>query len=184
MGFEIPEDGSLTGLVLAASRDLLDPNFNQTLVYIAEHGPDGTLGLVMNRPLDKKLGEVALSPDIPKALQQIPVFQGGPVKTTALLFARFQRGKNDEQLQCQIVANPEELIELPKREWVRAFAGHSGWSAGQLERELSEGAWQVCRPHTAMLEESAPNAMWEAFVGKDQRWRKLQPLLPKNTGLN
>ena len=76
MGFEIPEDGSLTGLVLAASRDLLDPNFNQTLVYIAEHGPDGTLGLVMNRPLDKKLGEVALSPDLPKALQQIPVFPG------------------------------------------------------------------------------------------------------------
>jgi len=184
MGFEIPEGESLTGLVLAASRDLLDPNFSQTLVYIAEHGPDGALGLVMNRPLDKKLGEVAVSSDLPKALQQIPVFQGGPVKANALLFARFQRGKNDEQLHCQIVANPQELIELPKREWVRAFAGHSGWSAGQLERELSEGSWLVCRPHRAMLEDSVPNAMWEAFVGKDQRWRKLQSLLPKNTGLN
>src|SRR6266404_173978 len=61
MGFEIPEGESLAGLVLVASRDLLDPNFHQTLVYIAEHGPEGTLGLVMNRPLDKKLGEVALS---------------------------------------------------------------------------------------------------------------------------
>ena len=184
MGFEIPEGESLAGLVLAASRDLLDPHFHQTLVYIAEHGPDGTLGLVMNRPLDKKLSEVALSPDLPKALEQIPVFQGGPVKTTALLFARFQRGKNDEQLSCQIVADPQELIELPKREWVRAFAGHAGWSAGQLERELSEGSWLVCRPHTAMLEESTQNTLWEAFVGQDQRWRKLQPFLPKNTGLN
>jgi len=27
-------------------------------------------------------------------------------------------------------------------------------------------------------------AIWEAFVGEDQRWRKLLPLLPKNTGLN
>ena len=184
MGFEIPEGESLAGLVLAASRDLLDPHFHQTLVYIAEHGPDGTLGLVMNRPLDKKLSEVALSPDLPKALEQIPVFQGGPVKTTALLFARFQRGKTDEQLSCQIVADPQELIELPKREWVRAFAGHAGWSAGQLDRELSEGSWLVCRPHTAMLEESVQNTMWEAFVGQDQRWRKLQPFLPKNTGLN
>ena len=184
MGFEIPEGESLAGLVLAASRDLLDPNFNQTLVYVAEHGPEGTLGLVMKRPLNKKLSEVALSPDLPKSLEQIPVFQGGPVKTTALLFARFKRGKNDEQLSCQIVADPQELIELPKREWVRAFAGHAGWSKGQLERELSEGSWLVCRPHTAMFEESVPNAMWEAFVGQDQRWRKLQPLLPKNTGLN
>src|SRR6266404_6159705 len=118
MGFEIPEGESLMGLVLAASRDLLDPNFHQTLVYIAEHGPDGTLGVVMNRPLGKKLGEVALSPDLPKVLQQIPVFQGGPVKTNALLFARFDRGKNDEQLCCQIVADPQELTELPKQEWV------------------------------------------------------------------
>ena len=68
MGFEIPEDGSLTGLVLAASRDLLDPNFNQTLVYVVEHGPDGALGLVMNRPLDKKLGEVARSSSKDQAL--------------------------------------------------------------------------------------------------------------------
>jgi putative transcriptional regulator len=184
MGFEIPEGESLVGLVLAASRDLQDPNFHQTLVYIAEHSPAGTLGLVMNRPLDKKLGEVALSQDLPEVLRGIPVFQGGPVKMTALLFARFKRGKNDEQLKCQIVADPQELVELPKREWVRAFAGHAGWSGGQLEQELSEGSWLVCRPHTAMLEDSTPGALWEAFVGKDQRWRKLQPLLPKNTGLN
>src|SRR6266403_6364205 len=151
MGFEIPEGESLAGLVLAASRDLLDPHFHQTLVYIAEHGPDGTLGLVMNRPLDKKLSEVALSPDLPKALEQIPVFQGGPVKTTALLFARFQRGKNDEQLSCQIVADPQELIELPKREWVRAFAGHAGWSAGQLERVFwgASSSIAVCGRHTS-----------------------------------
>ena len=184
MGFEVSQGESLTGLVLAASPDLLDPNFHQTLVYIAEHGPGGTLGLVMNRPLDKKLGEVALAPDLPEALRDIAVFQGGPVKTTSLLFARFKRGKNDEELKCQVVAGPQQLIELPKREWVRAFGGHSGWSAGQLERELGEGSWVVCRPHTAMLEAAVPTAMWEAFIGKDQRWRKLQPLLPKNTGLN
>jgi putative transcriptional regulator len=185
MGFEISKGESLVGMVLAASTELLDPNFHRTLVYIAEHGPEGALGLVMNRPINKKLGEVAESPDLPDALRDTPVFRGGPVKPTGLVLARFRRGKSDEELHCQIVADPQELIETPKRaSWIRAFAGYAGWSGGQLETELNERSWVVCRPHTAMLEEPVPPAIWEAFIGEDQRWRKLLPLLPKNTGLN
>ena len=169
---------------MAASTELLDPNFHRTLVYIAEHNPAGALGLVMNRPINKTLGEVALAPDLPEVLRGTPVFQGGPVKPTALVLARFQRGKSDEEVRCQIATDPHQLIEPGEQGWVRAFAGYAGWSGGQLETELNEHSWIVCRPHTAMLEEPVPPALWEAFVGEDQRWRKLLPLLPKNTGLN
>jgi putative transcriptional regulator len=184
MAFELPQGESLAGFVLAASSALVDPNFYRTVVYIAEHNPEGALGLVMNRPINKKLGEVALTADLPDALQDTLVFQGGPVKPTALLLARFQRGTNDEELHCQIAADPDQLLKPKKRGWIRAFAGYAGWSEGQLEKELEERAWIVCRPHTAMLEVPVPSTLWEAFVGEDQRWRKLLPLLPKNTGLN
>jgi len=184
MAFELPQGESLGGLVLAASSGLLDPNFYRTVVYIAEHGPEGALGLVMNRPVNKKLGEVALTPVIPPSLRDALVFQGGPVKPEALVLARFQRGTDDEELHCQIVADPQQLLKPSKHEWIRAFAGYAGWGEGQLERELDERAWIVCRPHTAMLEVPVPSTLWEAFVGEDQRWRKLWPLLPKNTGLN
>ncbi|HVM62581.1 MAG TPA: YqgE/AlgH family protein [Verrucomicrobiae bacterium] len=184
MPFAFEHGESVAGLVLAASSNLLDPNFHRTLVYIAEHSPSGALGMVMNRPIHKTLGEVAQSPDLPDSLRTTPVFQGGPVRPTALLLARFQRGRTDEELLCQIVANPYELVEPRRRGWVRAFAGYAGWGEGQLERELSENSWVVCRPHTAMLEQPVPPAIWEAFVGKDQRWRKLIALLPKCTGLN
>src|SRR5258708_33591055 len=102
MAFELPQGESLAGMVLAASAALLDPNFCRTVVYIAEHGPDGALGLVMNRPINKKLSEVALAPDLPEALRDALVFQGGPVKPTALVLARFQRGTSDEELHCPI----------------------------------------------------------------------------------
>lgn len=185
MPFEFKEQDSLTGAVLAAAPELLDPNFHQTLVFIAEHGAKGALGFVMNRPLDKKLGEVSASPDLPDALRDIPVLQGGPVKPTGLLLARFQRGHSDEELRCEILADPQELNESAKPgSWVRAFAGHSGWDAGQLESELGERAWNVCLPHIAMLEEPGAPALWHAFVSADQRWRKLRPLLPKNKELN
>ena len=184
MGFELPKGESLAGLVLAASTELLDPNFHRTLVNIAEHSPEGALGLVMNRPINKKLGEVAESPDLPDSLRDTPVFRGGPVKPTGLVLARFRRGKSDEELHCQIAADPMELIVSRKRGWIRAFAGYAGWSEGQLEAELSQRSWVVCRPHTALLEVPVPPAIWEAFISEDQRWRKLLPLLPKNTGLN
>ena len=185
MGFEFQERASLTGLALAAAPELLDPNFHETVVYIAEHGAHGALGFVMNRPLDKKLSEVTTSTELPAALRDISVFQGGPVKPTALVFARFQRGKNDEELRCEIVADPAELATVGKQPGrIRAYAGYAGWGEGQLERELQERAWKVCRPHVALLEEPVPPALWSAFAGKDQRWRKLQSLLPKNTGQN
>ncbi len=114
MGFELPKGETLTGLVLAASAELLDPNFHRTVVYIAEHTVEGALGLVMNRPINKKLGEVAESPDLPDALRDTPVFRGGPVKPTGLVLARFERGKSDEELHCQIVADPMELIVAAK----------------------------------------------------------------------
>jgi len=185
MVFAFHEGQSLTGMVLAASPGLLDQNFHQTLVFIAEHNEEGALGFVMNRPLGRKLGEVSTSGDLPAALREVFVLQGGPVKPTGLLLARFERGKTDEELQCEIFSDLEELSGPSKPGgWTRAFAGHAGWQEGQLEAELRERAWLVCRPHTAMMEEPVPPALWPAFVSEDQRWRKLQPLLPKTTSLD
>lgn len=185
MTFEFKELDSLKGAVLAATPELLDPNFHQTLVFIVEHGAEGTLGLVMNRPLEKKLGEVSDAAELPKALRDVPVLQGGPVKPMGLLLARFQRGASDEELSCQIFADPQEIDKTPQPgSWVRAFAGHSGWDVGQLEGELGQRAWNICPPHIALLEEPGAPALWQAFIGKDQRWRTLRPLLPKNRELN
>lgn len=185
MAFEFQERASLTGLVLVAMPQLLDPNFHETVVYIAEHGAQGALGLVMNRPLKRKLGEVTTSDDLPNALRNVSVYQGGPVKPMGLVFARFRRGKTDEELRCEIVSDPSELADAGEQSsHIRAFTGYAGWGEGQLERELREHAWKVCPPHVVLLEEPAPPALWAAFVGEDQRWRKLQSLLPKGTELN
>ena len=181
MGFEFQESASLSGLVLAAAPELLDPNFHKTVVFIAEHGAAGALGFVMNRPLGRKLVDFTKAADLPGKLQDLPIFEGGPVKPNGLLFARFARGGSDEELVCEIVVDPQVLGALGG---VRAFAGYAGWGEGQLERELMEHSWKVCRPHVALLEEPVPPALWPAFVSEDQRWRTLQSLLPKNTGEN
>lgn len=180
MGFELPEGESLSGMVLVAQPILLDPNFHQTVVYIAEHSPAGALGFVMNRPLGRTLSEVVKAADIPAGLGGVDVFLGGPVKPGGLLFARFQRGEDLERVRCEIISDPTKGSSAG----VRAFAGYSGWGEGQLERELSEDSWKVVRPHAALLELPVPTELWSAFVSEDQRWRKLYSRLPKFTGNN
>lgn len=185
MIFKFHEGQSLLGTILAASPELTDPNFHQTLVFMVEHDAAGALGLVMNRPLGKKLRELSESDDLPEGLRDLVVFRGGPVRPTGLLLAWFERGKTDEELRCETFTDPQKLVALHQRRgWMRAFAGYAGWQEGQLESELRERAWLVCRPHTALMEEPVPPALWQAFVGEDQRWRKVHSLLPKARELN
>ncbi|MFQ5554088.1 MAG: YqgE/AlgH family protein, partial [Acidimicrobiia bacterium] len=69
---------SLIGRLLVATPHLYDPNFYRTVVWIVEHGSEGALGLVLNRPTTEALGDhlpgwaaAAVAPHV--------VFVGGPV---------------------------------------------------------------------------------------------------------
>src|SRR4026207_1757255 len=69
------------GVFLVASPSLNDPNFRQTVVLVLEHGPEGTLGVILNRTTDVLLSEVL--PDV-GALKGTThrLFAGGPVRAT------------------------------------------------------------------------------------------------------
>jgi putative transcriptional regulator len=79
----------VSGQLLIAGPTLLDPNFQRTVVLMIEHGPEGALGLVLNRTSESAVGEAVseleglLEPDS-------PVFVGGPVQPSGLIvLARF-----------------------------------------------------------------------------------------------
>jgi putative AlgH/UPF0301 family transcriptional regulator len=46
------------GVVLIATPALRDPNFRQTVILLCEHGPEGALGVVLNRPTEMNITEV------------------------------------------------------------------------------------------------------------------------------
>ena len=55
------------GIFLIAAPSLRDPNFRQTVVLLCEHGADGALGVVVNRPTAMSVSE---------ALPQVPILEG------------------------------------------------------------------------------------------------------------
>ena len=48
---------TLRGQLLVAAPILHDPNFHRTVVLVAEHGEEGAMGLVLNRPTDTSVGD-------------------------------------------------------------------------------------------------------------------------------
>ena len=138
---------SLKGRLLVATPALFDPNFRRTVVLVGEHGEEGAMGLVLNRPSEVTVGE-AVPPLAVVADPDSRVHVGGPVQPEAVLvLAEF----TDPSAAATIVVGDigfassegdlESVGEAVRR--ARVFAGYSGWGPGQLEAELEEESWLV-----------------------------------------
>src|SRR4051794_24716781 len=126
-------DGTLRGQLLVASPALSDPNFARSVVLITEHGSDGAMGVVLNRPSEIEVDDVA--PELAEVAAGEPVFIGGPVQPQGLVvLADFE---DVSEAAWTIVADVgfvaaetdyADLPELVRRG--RVYAGYSGWGAG------------------------------------------------------
>src|ERR1041385_4734972 len=80
---------TLAGSLLLAHPAMRDPNFRHSVVLMSAHNAEGAMGVVLNRPLGKRLGELsgdfALGP-----LAGVPLFKGGPVQTDQLVLVAWQ----------------------------------------------------------------------------------------------
>ena len=142
---------SLRGKLLLAGPVLKDPNFERSVVFIAEHTEDGAMGLVLNRPAEALVDEAV--PDLAWLADDDPhVWVGGPVAETAVIvLAEWDQPslagalvEDDLGFVGADADGPEQLDGAIRR--ARVFAGHAGWGPGQLEEELAEDAWIVEPP--------------------------------------
>ncbi len=133
---------SLAGQLLLAHPVLRDPNFRRTVVLLSGHDADGAMGVVLNRPLGKQLGELntqfAMGP-----LAGVPLYAGGPVESDHLLLVSWQWIVAEQAFQLTFGVEVEKALELIGRPGLtmRAFLGYSGWSKGQLENEMQHDTW-------------------------------------------
>ena len=178
---------SLRGKLLVASPTLADPNFARSVVLITEHTDDGAMGVVLNRPSDTEVDEVA--PELAMVVDAEPVFIGGPVQPKALVvLAEF----SDPDAAAWIVAADvgfvaaqtvgDHLEESVRRG--RVYAGYSGWGAGQLEAELEEEAWIVEAPLPAELFPDDPETLWQDVLERKGGQFALIARMPEDPSLN
>jgi len=163
-------DRSLVGQLLVAAPHLIDPNFYRTVVYIAEHGNDGALGLVLNRATDAPVEE-HLPQWAPLVADPAVVFVGGPVSNEiAVGLARspytipesWDPGPDGSGL-IDLSADPAALGGVDA---LRIFSGYSGWVVGQLEIEVRTDSWFIVPALPSDLFTSHPDHLWRDVLAR------------------
>ncbi len=165
---------SLENHFLIAMPTLSDSFFKRTVTYICEHNADGAMGLIINQPVEITTGELLgkLNVDYnhshPNAT--LPVYNGGPVQTDrGFVLHTPQPEKNwPSSLQLSddlaLTTSRDILGALTTEEAPEKFMivlGYSGWSAGQLEQELSENSWLTIPADSQLLFDIPVQLRWE-----------------------
>lgn len=142
---------SLSNHFLIAMPSLQDPNFHHTTTYICEHDEEGALGIVINRPLNMKLGEILQHMNIKTSSDKVfsqPVYMGGPVQSDRGFVLHEPAGDWEATLRVTdsigVTSSSDILAAIaagqgPDRALVTL--GYAGWGAGQLEQEIAANAW-------------------------------------------
>ena len=160
---------NLTDHFLIAMPNMADPYFAKTLTYICEHNDQGALGIVVNRPIDMTLQalfeRLSLNLKDP-ARADSPVYFGGPVQTDRGFVLHLPAGDWQSTLKVTTgepdgshaiigLTTSKDILEAVGRgegpAKMMVSLGYAGWSAGQLEHEITQNAWLTVEAKDAII---------------------------------
>jgi putative transcriptional regulator len=153
------------GVFLYAAPELRAPPFVESVVLLVSHGPEGSLGVIVNQPTRlpireavKELGDVPL---------ELALHFGGPVEPDGMVAllrsARRTQGTRvlpDVSFTTEMKAIGAAARAPEAAQRLRVFAGYAGWAPGQLAGELRQGAWVVGPADARSVFTSDPASLW------------------------
>lgn len=160
-----PQKGSL----LVAEPFLGDTNFDRSVILLTEHNEDGSVGFVINKPLQLALDDIVIGfPSL-----ECIIYHGGPVQQDNLYFLH---NKGNLIPGSDAIGNElywggelEPLKEMIKlglitSSDIRFFLGYSGWGAGQLDAELQQKSWLVLDSNVIDPFNDEADEMWKKIL--------------------
>ncbi|HTL81073.1 MAG TPA: YqgE/AlgH family protein [Bacteroidia bacterium] len=178
-----------TGRILISEPFLGDGYFRRAVVLLVEHNDKGSVGFILNKPLDITIDE---------AIPGFPSFDfntmfGGPVSRDQLYFVHTLGDKIKDSVpiadglwwlgdfdQVKVMLDNKEISVNE----MRFFIGYAGWDKGQLLKEMEERSWFVSEVDLDMIFSADPENMWQEAVKKMGAEYKLMADFPEDPSLN
>ncbi|MEJ5915021.1 YqgE/AlgH family protein [Pseudokineococcus sp. 1T1Z-3] len=183
--------GSYVGRLLVAAPSLEQEDFRRSVVLVLDHDGAGALGVVVNRPLPVRVDAV-LPPWQEHVSAPARLFRGGPVGLDSALGLVVVPGDGPEPVGVRRILGAVGLVDLDadpagvvrSASGLRIFAGYAGWSPGQLEGEVAEGAWVVVDAEPGDAVSARPQDLWADVLRRQPGRLSLLASFPDDASLN
>lgn len=156
------------GRLLIAEPFMSDNNFSRTVIYLCDHGPEGSVGFAINRRTELTLAD--LLPEL--YAEDLSVYHGGPVQVDTMhilhriphllggteVAAGIYWGGAYDALQDVVQEKMYEPGDM------RVLVGYAGWAPEQLEKEIAEKSWIVAEATQELLFETPSNQLWRKAI--------------------
>ncbi|MCK5136183.1 MAG: YqgE/AlgH family protein [Bacteroidales bacterium] len=177
------------GRILISEPFLSDNHFHRSIVYLAEHNEEGSLGFVLNKPLEIGIAEIV--DDFPES--EFSISMGGPVSNntvhyihtlgeripgSVLIADGIFWGGDFDSMKSMIAEGGIKPFEI------RFFVGYAGWSADQLEGEMKANAWLVGNISPRMLMQGVETEFWSDTLARYNNKYRAWANFPEDPGLN
>lgn len=167
---------NLVGQLLVALPGMPDQRFSRAVIYIVTHGPEGTMGIIINKPQgNMHFADLLQQLDIPLSenTPSLTVMNGGPVESG--------RGfvLHDEDFALASTMSVESGVSLTSTvDVLRAVAhghgpsrylvalGYAGWQPGQLEEELQGNGWLTVPADPSLIFSTDIESKWDMALAK------------------
>ncbi len=167
---------SLTGQILIAMPKMSDPRFNQSVIFLCAHTPEGAMGIILNRPLskpkfDELLQQLEIEPSPPT--RKIRLCTGGPVDNNRGFVLHSPDWVTDGSLEVDgqrvLTASMDILKAIAEgggpAQCLLAL-GYAGWGPGQLDEEIMQNAWLNAPADDAILFGGDDASKWQRALAK------------------
>jgi len=144
------------GFLIATSAHREHP-YAQSVLYICEHTPQGSLGLILNKHMDLSLAD--LTKNYTVAGMRTRVFLGGVTQSQERGFVlhrnlgRFWQGTSQLATDLFLTTTNDILEDIGyfAENDYRVFLGYTGWQAGQLDDEITKDYWFFIPYHSKLI---------------------------------
>jgi len=146
-----------TGKLLVATAKSHDPDFARSVVLLIHYDSESAVGLMLNKSTTVPLSEV-----LPEAKgKPVTVYAGGPVSIGVRALVR-----TNSAPFFAVVADKAGLLKLLSGSApFRVYAGYTGWTARQLQSEVSRGLWKVLPANTSAVFDPHREKLWRRLSG-------------------
>jgi putative transcriptional regulator len=154
-------------LLIAEPSIIGDLSFNRSVILLADHSHNGSIGFILNKPLKYSINDL-----VPDVESDFKIYNGGPVEQDNLYFIHNtpELIPNSIEISHGIYwggdfETTKALINDGKinEQNIRFFLGYTGWDANQLTKEMGTNSWIL-----------TPNTYENKIIGKstDDFWKE------------